>query len=73
MMTGKRINREKLTIRKMIALYQQHCPQAVADDAHYQALNDFADKRLDKCVFGEENQPANNALCTVTSLLNVKR
>jgi hypothetical protein len=45
----------------------------LADDAHYQALNDFADKRLNKCVLAKKNQPANNALCTVTRLLNVKR
>ena len=54
---GKRIEREKMTIQRMIALYQRRCPEAQADDAHYQALNAYADKRLDKCVFGE-NKPA---------------
>ena len=29
-------------------------PDAQADVEHYQALNAYADKRLDKCVFGEE-------------------
>ncbi|SQB42292.1 Uncharacterised protein [Citrobacter koseri] len=27
-MSGKRIAREKLTIKKMIALYESQCPQA---------------------------------------------
>ncbi|QPG07400.1 nitrous oxide-stimulated promoter family protein [Klebsiella pneumoniae subsp. pneumoniae] len=46
-----------MTIQRMIALYQRRCPEAQADNAHYQALNAYADKRLDKCVFGE-NKPA---------------
>ncbi|EKJ7311654.1 nitrous oxide-stimulated promoter family protein [Klebsiella pneumoniae] len=54
---GKRIEREKMTIQRMIALYQRRSPEAQADDAYYQALNAYADKRLDKCVFGE-NKPA---------------
>lgn len=29
-MPGKRIAREKLTIKKMIALYESQCPQASA-------------------------------------------
>ncbi len=53
-MSGKRIAREKETIRKMIALYEKQCPQASKEAGHYPALNDYADKRLDKCVFGEE-------------------
>ncbi|UJD95861.1 nitrous oxide-stimulated promoter family protein [Lelliottia amnigena] len=53
-MSGKRISREKETISKMIALYETQCPQASRDPGHYQALNAYADKRLDKCVFGEE-------------------
>ena len=47
---GKRIEREKMTILRMIALYQRRCPEAQADNAHYQALNAYADKRLDKCA-----------------------
>lgn len=53
-MAGQRIDREKKTIRSMISLYQRRCPDAQADVEHYQALNAYADKRLDKCVFGEE-------------------
>ncbi|BCU54421.1 nitrous oxide-stimulated promoter family protein [Enterobacter kobei] len=53
-MSVKRIAREKLTIRKMIALYQQRAPHAVAEAEHYDALCAYAEKRLDKCVFGEE-------------------
>lgn len=53
-MSGKRISREKLTIKKMIDLYQAKCPQASAEPEHYEALFVYAQKRLDKCVFGEE-------------------
>lgn len=53
-MAGKRIAREKKTISSMITLYQRRCPDARDDGEHYQALNNYADKRLDKCVFGEE-------------------
>ncbi|MHC9006160.1 nitrous oxide-stimulated promoter family protein, partial [Enterobacter adelaidei] len=53
-MSGKRISREKETIAKMIALYEKQCPQASQEEDYYQALKAYADKRLDKCVFGEE-------------------
>ncbi len=72
-MSGKRISREKETIAKMIALYEKQCPQASQEEGYYQALKAYADKRLDKCVFGEENPPANSVRCTATSLPDVKR
>ncbi|EOY8505661.1 nitrous oxide-stimulated promoter family protein [Enterobacter cloacae] len=53
-MSGKRISREKKTIARMIALYEKQCPEASQEEGHYQVLNAYADKRLDKCVFGEE-------------------
>ncbi|NUU65337.1 nitrous oxide-stimulated promoter family protein [Enterobacteriaceae bacterium BIT-l23] len=53
-MTGKRIRREQLTIRRMIALYQRRCPQAQPDAEHYQKLYGYAVKRLERCAFGEE-------------------
>lgn len=53
-MSGKRIAREKLTIQKMIALYQSRCPGASTEEGHYDALFAYAQKRLDKCIFGEE-------------------
>ena len=53
-MAGKRIAREKKTIEKMIALYEKQCPQAAAESGHYDELFTYAEKRLDKCVFGEE-------------------
>nr|WP_318383754.1 nitrous oxide-stimulated promoter family protein [uncultured Enterobacter sp.] len=53
-MSGKRIAREKLTIRKMIALYQRRSPHAQMEADHYERLFAYAQKRLDKCVFGEE-------------------
>lgn len=52
-MAGKRVQREKLTIHRMIALYAKSCPDAVSDPEHYRSLNAYANKRLDKCVFGE--------------------
>lgn len=54
---GEAYRTGKMTIQRMIALYQRRCPEAQADNAHYQALNAYADMRLDKCVFGE-NKPA---------------
>ncbi len=57
----------------MIALYEKNCPQAVKDEGHYQALNAYADKRPDKCIFGEENPPANSARCTAISPPDVRR
>ncbi|WP_318393323.1 nitrous oxide-stimulated promoter family protein [Enterobacter sp.] len=53
-MSCKRIAREKLTIRKMIALYQAKSPAASTQAGHYDALYAYAEKRLEKCVFGEE-------------------
>ncbi len=38
----------------MIDFYQAKCPQASAEPEHYEALFVYAQKRLDKCVFGEE-------------------
>lgn len=53
-MAEKRIQREKLTIKRMIALYQQRAPEALPDAAHYEALYAYALKRLDRCVFGAQ-------------------
>lgn len=53
-MPEKRLQREKHTIGKMIELYQRHCPQALPDPAYYQALYDYAVKRLDRCAYGQE-------------------
>ncbi|KAE9852827.1 nitrous oxide-stimulated promoter family protein, partial [Escherichia coli] len=33
-MSGKRIAREKVTIAKMIALYENKCPQASTEEGH---------------------------------------
>lgn len=70
-MSGKRIAREKLTIRNMITLYQRHSPNAVTDAAHYDALYAYAEKRLDKCVFGEEKPACKQ--CPVHCYQAVKR
>ncbi|MDU4093619.1 MAG: nitrous oxide-stimulated promoter family protein [Pantoea sp.] len=53
-MPGKRIQREKRTIEKMIALYQAGCPQADSDAERYRSLYHYAVKRLDRCAFGAE-------------------
>ncbi len=47
---------EKMTIQRMIASTSGAVPTR-RPIMHYQALNAYADKRLDKCVFGE-NKPA---------------
>lgn len=70
-MTGKRISREKLTIYKMITLYERSNPDAIAEPAHYQALYEYAVKRLDKCVFGEEKPACKQ--CPVHCYQPVKR
>ncbi|MFD1803707.1 nitrous oxide-stimulated promoter family protein [Mixta tenebrionis] len=53
-MSGKRIQREKRTIEKMIALYQSGCPQAMPEPERYQKLYQYAVKRLDRCAYGED-------------------
>ncbi|WP_336817777.1 nitrous oxide-stimulated promoter family protein [Cedecea sp. MMO-103] len=53
-MSGKRIQREKQTIAKMLALYERKNPAASPDPDHYSRLYDYAAKRLDRCAFGEE-------------------
>ena len=72
-MSGKRISREKLTIKKMIDLYQAKCPQASAEPEHYDALFAYAQKRLDKWCSAKRNQPVSSVRCTVTSQQSVKR
>ena len=37
-MSGKRIAREKMTIQRMISLYESQCPQASDEPGHYDAL-----------------------------------
>ena len=70
---GKRIEREKMTIQRMIVLYQRRCPGALADNAHYQALNAYADKRLDSACLARINQPASSVRCIATSRRSAKR
>ena len=53
-MPDNRIQREKLTIRRMISLYQRRCPEATADEQHYDLLYAYAVKRLDRCIFGTD-------------------
>lgn len=51
---GKRIDREKEDYRQYDQALSAPLPDARNDGEHYLALNAYADKRLDKCVFGEE-------------------
>ena len=55
----------------MIALYEKQCPQALQEEGHYQALNAYAEKRLDKCVFGEEKPACKQ--CPVHCYQPIKR
>lgn len=66
-MSGKRISREKKTIARMIALYENRCPHAIKEEGHYSALKAYADKRLDKCVFGEEKTCLQTVPCALLS------
>lgn len=51
-MSGKRINREKKTIQKMVRLYAHSHPEADSD--YYQQLINYSYNRLDKCRYGED-------------------
>ena len=62
---GKRIEREKMTIQRMIALYQRRCPEAQADNAHYQAL-------ISACL-ARTNRPASSVRCIATSRRSARR
>jgi hypothetical protein len=70
----------------MIGLYQRRCPEARDDAEHYQALNAYADKRLDKCliVFGvvaglrtaaliKPNHPTDRLLFTFDAFAHVDK
>ena len=50
---NSRIEREKKTVRKMIAIYCRHNLGTSHLPAQYQQLADYACQRLDKCKFGE--------------------
>lgn len=72
-MSGKRISREKLTIKKMIDLYQAKCPQASAEPEHYEALLLTRKSGWINVCSAKRNQPVSSVRCTVTSLQSVKR
>lgn len=68
-MSGKRINREKQTIQKMVALYERAHPNT--DPEYYQQLVTYAYKRLDKCHYGEEKPACKQ--CPIHCYQPVKR
>jgi hypothetical protein len=72
-MSGKRIAREKVTIAKMIALYEKKCPQASTEEGHYQALRAYADKRLENVRLGKKSRLVNSVPFTATSPRSEKR
>ena len=70
---GKRIEREKMTIQRMIALYQRRCPGALADNAHYQALTPTPTSALISACLARITQPASSVRCIATSRRSAKR
>jgi len=38
----------------MIMMYQRHCLKDKGESVYYKELNEYANKRLDRCVFGED-------------------
>ncbi len=70
-MAGKRINREKQTIDKMIALYSRSHPLPENAEDDYQALHAYAMKRLDRCAYGEEKPACKQ--CPIHCYQPVKR
>ncbi len=70
---GKRIEREKMTIQRMIALYQRRSPEAQADDAHYQALTPTLTSALISACLARINRPASSVRCTATSRRSARR
>lgn len=72
-MSGKRIAREKLTIQKMIALYQNRCPEASTEEGHYDALFAYAQNGWINAYLAKRNQLVSSARCTVISQLSVRR
>jgi hypothetical protein len=67
----KRVAREKLTIHRIIMMYQRYCLKAIAEREHYQGLNGYANRRLDKCVFGDDKPASRN--CPVHCYQAAKR
>ncbi|KAA9001740.1 nitrous oxide-stimulated promoter family protein [Affinibrenneria salicis] len=57
---GKRRRRELTTVGLMIELYQQAHPTPAGDDQHYALLLQYAQKRLEKCYFGEQKPACKN-------------
>lgn len=69
-MPGKRIAREKLTIKKMIALYESQCPQASAVQGHCTPTRKNV---LINAYLARKNPPVSSARCTAISRLNARR
>ena len=53
-MSHSRIESEKRTVRRMIALYCRHHHDGKVLCADCQALSDYCASRLDHCKFGED-------------------
>ena len=70
-MSGKRIAREKMTIQRMISLYESQCPQASRGiTMRYLPMRKSAST---SAYLVRKNRPVNSVLCTVINLLNAKR
>lgn len=57
------IGRDKETIRQMIAFYVRHHQMTDEQRAEYEALADYACRRLDHCRYGERKPACKN--CSV--------
>ncbi|MCI6671444.1 MAG: nitrous oxide-stimulated promoter family protein [Prevotella sp.] len=66
-----RIEKEKIIVKEMIALYAKHKEGKKIIDGHYKELADYCEKRLDKCYWGEK-KPACKA-CTIHCYGKAKR
>jgi len=55
----------------MIMMYQRYCQRAIAGKEHYQGLNGYANRRLDRCVFGDDKPACKN--CPVHCYQPAKR
>ena len=71
---GKRIEREKMTIQRMIASTERRCPGALADNAHYQGAEPpTPTSALISACLARINQPASSVRCIATSRRSAKR
>ena len=57
---GIKIEKDKNTIKQMVALYCHHKLKMSKPDEQYQILIDYCCQRLDKCKWGEKKMACKN-------------